>query len=100
MKREIIVYLILAIFWLAVAVVLQLFWETLKEHAFIPVDRSLMGFICFIMFSYCFIRWRMARTRAQAFEQTNLPPPPRPRREYDPTLDFSEPQEKKSEPEA
>ena len=100
MKRGIIVYLLLAIFWLVLAVIFQVFWETLKERAFIPVDRSLMGFICFIMFSYSFIRWRMARVRAQAVEQSNEPPPPRPRREYDPNLDFSKPQEKKSEPEA
>ena len=90
----------MAIFWLVLAVVLQVYWETLREHAFIPVDRSLMGFICFVMFSYCFIRWRMARVRAQAYEEVKEPLPPRPRREYDPTFDFSDPKEKKSEPEA
>jgi hypothetical protein len=100
MKRGITVYLILALFWLVLAVVLQIFWETLREHAYIPVDRSIVGFVCFVLFSYNFIRWRMARVRAQAYEQLNAPPPPRPHREYDPTFDFSDPQEKKSEPEA
>ena len=93
-------YLVLAIFWVILAVVLQIFWDTLARHAYIPVDRSIVSFVCFVLFSYNFIRWRMARSLAQAHEQSNEPPPPRPRREYDPTFDFSDPKDKKSEPEA
>jgi hypothetical protein len=95
------VYLFLALFWVVVAVVLQIYWDTLVRHAYIPVDRNFVSFACFVLFSYNFIRWRMARLRDQA-RQEALEPPHRPRREYDPTFDFSDPkpEDKKSEPEA
>jgi hypothetical protein len=85
------VYLFLAFFWIGVAVVLQLYWETVVRHAYIPVDRNVVSFVCFVLFSYNFIRWRMARIRDRV-QQEALEPPPRPRRieEYDPTFDFSD----------
>ncbi len=82
-------YIGLAIFWIVVGVILQVFWDTLKERAWIPIDRGLMAIICFIMFSYCIFRWRMARALAAAQEGSKEPPVPRPRRAYDATLDFS-----------
>jgi hypothetical protein len=101
MRKGIIVYLFLALFWFVVGVALQLFWDTLEPHRFILVDRSVVGFVCFVLFSFNFIRWRLARARAQARQELDEPPSPRPRREYDPTFDFSDPKpdDKKSEPE-
>jgi hypothetical protein len=87
------VYLFLAFFWLVVAVLLQIYWTTLEAHAFIPVDRSVAGFACFVLFSYNFIRWRMSRVREQARQEADEPPP-RPRHSdqpIDPTFDFSDP---------
>ena len=86
-------YLYLAIFWLVVGVIAQFFWDTLQEHAYIPVDRTVFGIIFFVLFSYNFLRWRMARMMHQSFDDT-VEPPPRPKvvhREYDPSLDFSKP---------
>ncbi len=56
-------YIGLAIFWLAVGIILQVYWETLKDRALIPIDRGLMALICFIMFTFCIFRWRMARRK-------------------------------------
>jgi hypothetical protein len=86
-------YLFLALFWFALGIVLQLYWDVLKDHAYIPVDRSVVGFICFVFFSFNFIRWRLARMRQQAHQEAQeLPPKPRVvEKEYDPTFDFSKP---------
>ncbi len=89
-------HLFLAFFWIAVAVVFQIYWETLQRHAFIPVSRNFVSFVFFVLFSYNFIRWRMARTRRQAREDAEEPPP-RPQladRKPDPTFDFSKPDSK------
>jgi hypothetical protein len=86
------VYLFLACFWLVVGVLVQMYWTTLQPRMLIPVDRGVMGFIFFVMFSYCFIRWRLARIRQQAIEEANEPPP-RPRHAeepIDPAFDFSD----------
>jgi hypothetical protein len=84
--------LILAIFWLVVGCVIQLFWTTLKPHMYIPVERGTMGVICFILFSYSFVRWRMARMLQRAKEEPDEPRRPRRRAEppIDPTFDFSD----------
>jgi hypothetical protein len=87
----VLVYLILAVFWIVLAVVLQIFWDTLERHAFIPIDRTIASVVCFVLSSYNFLRWRLARAREQ-LQRDNTEPPSRPRREYDPTLDFSDPE--------
>src|SRR6516162_2678986 len=90
--KGIVVYLFLAFFWLVVGVLAQIFWADLERHAFVRVDRGIGGFIFFVLFSYNFIRWRMARVRQQAPHLANEPPP-RPRRRdqpIDPTFDFSD----------
>ncbi|MBI3823027.1 MAG: hypothetical protein HY289_10170 [Planctomycetes bacterium] len=87
------VYLFLAFFWIVVAVIVQIYWDVLKQHAFIPIDRTVMGFIFFLLFSYNFLRWRMARSRQQQWEQIPQEPPPRPRvvdPPPDATFDFSD----------
>jgi hypothetical protein len=91
------VHLFLAFFWVAVAIVLQIFWETLQRHAFIPVHRNVVSVFCFVLFSYNFIRWRMERSQRQVDQDaTELPPKPRVvHREYDPTFDFSKPDAEK-----
>jgi len=97
------VYLYLAIFWLVVGVVAQIFWEKLQPMAYIPVDRTVLGFIFFVLFMYNFMRWRMRRMMQQANTDAGEPPP-RPRvvnREYDPNLDFTKPDDdKKTDPPA
>jgi hypothetical protein len=102
-SKRVNLYLCLAIFWVIFAVVLQIFWDTLKEHMLIPVDRSVVGFVCFILFSYNFIRWRMWRMQEKWQHEADEPPPrPRVHRDYDPTFDFSdsEPAEEKKKPPA
>jgi hypothetical protein len=86
------VYLYLAIFWLVVGAVIQIFWTDLKPRMNIPIGRSEMGFICFLLFSYSFIRWRMVRMLRRAREDADSPPPRRHRAEQpiDPTFDFSD----------
>ena len=69
--------LFLAFFWLIFAVVVQYYWDVLEKHAFIPVNRTVMGFIFFILFSYNFIRWRMRRTQQQ-WQKVEDEPRPRP----------------------
>ncbi len=86
-------YLYLALFWLVVGVLAQVYWETLRDHAFVPVDRAVLGFIFFVLFSYNLIRWRLARMMRRTQEDADEMPP-RPRvihSEYDPTFDFSKP---------
>ena len=85
-------YLFLAIFWLVVGVLIQVFWTTLKPLARIPVERETMGFICFLLFSYSLVRWRMVRMLQRAREVPDLPRRPRHRAEppIDPTFDFSD----------
>jgi hypothetical protein len=82
----------MAIFWFVVGVVMQIYWPVLQPRMMIPVDRTVMGCICFIMFSYCFIRFRLGRMRDRWHEESDEPPPPRPRpmEPVDPSLDFSD----------
>lgn len=85
-------YLFLAFFWLSLAVILQYYWDTLERHAYIPVHRNVVSLLCFVVFSYNFVRWRMARVRQRTIEQAQpLPPRPRVIRAPDPTFDFSDP---------
>ncbi len=91
-------HLCLALFWLVTGVLVQIFWNDVKPHAYIPVSREVMGVIFFILFSYNFIRWRMARMMQRTDDDTTEPPRPKViHREYDPTFDFSK-DEKKDEP--
>ena len=90
-------YLYLAIFWLVIGVLVQIYWDTLEEHANFRVDRTLMGVVFFVLFSYNLIRWRMRRMIQRVEDDPS--PPPRPRvvhREYDPNLDFTKPDDKPS----
>jgi hypothetical protein len=85
--------LYLAIFWLVLGVLVQVFWTTVEPHATFHVDRTFMGVVFFVLFSYNFIRWRMQCMMRRGRDDTNEPPP-KPRaihREYDPTFDFSKP---------
>jgi hypothetical protein len=90
-----VVYLGLAIFWFVVGVLIQAFWTTLQPRAHIPVDRSAMGFICFILFSYSFIRWRIMRMLQRSRDEAAEPRRRRHRAEspIDPSFDFSDPKE-------
>jgi hypothetical protein len=92
-RKGIPVYLVLALFWLGVGVLVQIFWRDLEGHSFLPVDRRLAGFGFFVLFSYNFLRWRMARVREQAIREFHeMPARPRRREEpIDPAFDFSEP---------
>jgi hypothetical protein len=70
--------LFLAFFWIAVALVINYYWDVLERHAFVQVPRLLVAFVCFVLFSYNFIRWRLSRARQQAVEEDQpLPPLPR-----------------------
>ncbi len=89
-------YLFLALVWLIVGVLVQVFWTSLQPIMRIPIDRTLVGIIIFVLFIYNFIRWRLARMRVEQ------PTKPRfPTRivegEYDPNLDFSK-EEPRNEP--
>ena len=87
------VYLFLAFFWLVIGVLLQLFWTTLQPFAHIPVDRNIISFVCFMLFSYNLVRWRMSRVLLRDSPRYQ-DAPPRPRRgepEYNPAFDFSDP---------
>ena len=84
-------HLYLTIFWLVVGVIGQYYWDTLKEHANIPIERATFALIFVVLFGYNFMRWRMTRM-AQRTSHEDSEPPPRPRveREYNPELDFEE----------
>jgi len=87
----ILVYLYLALFWLAVGILLQVFWQSISEFAQIPVDRMVIALFCFVLMSYNFTRWRIGQMMKKA-EQKLSEPAPRARREreeYDPNLDFT-----------
>lgn len=80
-------YLYLALFWFVIGVILQMFWTTIVQHAYIPVDRTTVSFFCFLLFSYNLVRWRMARAMARAQEAAHEPlRTRRPIREVDPDL--------------
>ncbi len=87
-------YLVLAIFWLVVGLILQVFWTTLQPLARIPADRTTMGVICFILSLYCFVRWRMmlALRRARHVDEELHWRRRDAVRRIDPTFDFSDPQ--------
>lgn len=84
-------YLYLALFWLGVGIVLQVFWESISAVAHIPVDRMVVAFFCFILMSYNFTRWRIAKMMNHAQQKLREPRPHarREREEYDPNLDFT-----------
>jgi hypothetical protein len=85
-------HLCLAAFWLVAGVLVQIFWNDVQPHMVIPVSREVMGVIFFILFSYNFIRWRMARMLQRPDDDTTEPPRPKViHRQYDPTFDFSKP---------
>jgi hypothetical protein len=94
------VYLYLAIFWLVLGVMLQYYWDTLARVAFIPISRELVAIFCFVLISYNMLRWRMARAAEKAHWQSNEPPPPKPRREFDPASDLADSKNRKSDPDA
>ena len=84
-------YLYLAIFWLIVGIILQVFWEIISKLAHIPVDRMVVALFCFILMSYNFTRWRINQLMSRAERKLSEPPRParREREEYDPNLDFT-----------
>jgi hypothetical protein len=86
------VYLYLALFWLIVGVLIQVFWTTLEPYTNAHLGRTGLGAICFIMFSYSYIRWRMVRIMQRAREESDEPRRRRHRAEQpiDPTFDFSD----------
>src|SRR2546422_1074578 len=59
-------YLYLAMFWLVTGVLVQIFWSELAPLAQFPINRNMMGAVFFVLFSYNFIRWRLARAMQQA----------------------------------
>jgi hypothetical protein len=80
------VYLFLALFWLGIGILLQVFWESISEFAHIPVNRTSVGVFCLILMSYNFLRWRLSQGtvhRARPMETR------RESREYDPNFDFT-----------
>ncbi|MBI1832234.1 MAG: hypothetical protein HYR84_12385 [Planctomycetes bacterium] len=85
-------YLYLAIFWLIVGVLAQFFWDDLQRHAFVHIDRTFGGFVLFVLFSYNFIRWRLARLRDQWQAETEEPQTPtrETHPEYHSEFDFSD----------
>ena len=92
-------HLYLAFFWLVMGVIMQVYWTELSRLAFIPVDRTVLSFIFFALFSYNFIRWRVRRIieRNQREAKEALHRHRRADVESDPALDFSDP--KVEEPE-
>jgi len=92
-------YLYLALFWLILGVLMQFFWDDLQRHAFVRIDRSLAGFVLFVLFSYNFIRWRLSRIMEQ-HEKTDDEPPDQHRgggQDYNPELDFSDSKPKEAD---
>src|SRR5262245_38255297 len=84
-------YMFLAIFWLIVGVLMQVYWDTIQPWANIPVDRVLLGVILFVLFSYNFFRWRLSVASERTIpEKNDSPPRPRIEREYNPELDFTD----------
>ena len=91
-------HLYLAIFWLVVGVIGQVYWDTLKDRMNVPIERSTFLLIFVVLFGYNFMRWRMTRMAERSVSDASDPPPrPRVKREYNPDLDFGD---EKSEPEA
>jgi hypothetical protein len=86
------VYLFLAFFWLVLGVLAQIFWADLERHAIVRIDRSIGGFVFFVLFSYNIIRWRLARVRKDAIYEPNETPSRRRRADQpiDPTFDISD----------
>jgi hypothetical protein len=82
-------YLYLAMIWLIIGVVVQVFWTTLAPRMRIPVDRTVMGGICLFLVCYCLLRWWMARMLTTTKHQEREPPSKPRAFEYHPDLDFS-----------
>ena len=96
-------YLFFVFFWLVVGALFQIYWASIQPLALIPVDRYLMGLICFIMFSYSFLRWRMTRARKQTSRDADESRSHRAAQPIDPTFDFSDsepPKEQRNDPPA
>lgn len=98
-------YLMLALFWLMLGIFVQVFWTSISSAMNIPIDRTLMGVIFFILFLYNFVRWRMTQMLQRNREEREPPrrPAPAEKLEYDPALDFTKPtpeEEKKDPPPA
>ncbi|MSQ95381.1 MAG: hypothetical protein EXR98_12590 [Gemmataceae bacterium] len=94
-------YLFLATFWLVLGILVQVFWDSIATFSHFSADRTVMAVIFFVLFSYNFFRWRMQRALRKANEVDAQELPPRPRvvhREYDPTFDFSKPDDEKKDP--
>jgi hypothetical protein len=94
------VYLFLAFFWLVVGVLAQIYWTDLEPRAYIPVNRTIVGFLFFALFSFNYMRWRMARLRQQVLQEANEQSS-RPRRADPPigaTFDSNPPDVQKKDP--
>jgi hypothetical protein len=84
------VHLYLAIFWLVIGFICQFYWDTLQPRMYIPVERSTFALIFVVLFGYNFMRWRMTRLAEKVADDSEPPPKPRVRREYNPELDFGD----------
>ena len=89
-------YLYLAIFWFSFGVVMRIFWSDLEPHLRdrnIGVNRDVILFVCFVLFCYNMVRWRMTRALKQALERAKEEDerPKRRNEVVDPTFDFSDP---------
>jgi hypothetical protein len=94
------VYLYLALFWLGVGIILQVFWDGISEFAHIPVSRMVVGLFCFVLMSYNSTRWRISHMMMNAQRKLDEPKPyaRRERGEYDPNLDFTKMDSDKPKP--
>ena len=93
-------YLYLALFWLSVGIILQVFWEGISEFAHIPVSRMVVALFCFVLMSYNFTRWRIAQIMRNAEQKLSEPKPfaRREREEYNPNLDFTKQSDETDKP--
>ena len=68
-------YLCLAIFWFVVGVLLRIYWQDVQ--AFLHNDSfnpNVVSFVCFVLFCYNMIRWRMMRALAKLRDKAAPPP--------------------------
>lgn len=84
-------YLYLAIFWLVLGVMVQVFWDAIEARTHPYVGRGGMGIVFFILFSYNFFRWRLAQSMQRRSDeiQRAANPPHHDKDEYNPAFDFS-----------
>lgn len=83
-------YLGMALFWLIVGILIQVFWADLQPRMNFQIDRTMMGLLCFVLFSYSFVRWRMAQMRERSRQAEEPPRRRHPEQPIDPTFDFSD----------